>query len=95
MGEQKSDDYGVSAYALSAHTFTDADNDGASTYYDCNDNDPTIYTWAEEIAVDGISKLFGHRPTAYFHRRRLLIERLGLHLSHTNSRSFRRNSHIF
>ncbi len=56
MGEQKSDDYGVSAYALSAHTFTDADNDGASTYYDCNDNDPTIYTWAEEIAGDGISQ---------------------------------------
>lgn len=52
----KGDDYGVSVYTLSAHALVDNDSDGYSSYYDCNDNDLTIYPWAGEVIGDGISQ---------------------------------------
>lgn len=53
---QKGDDYGVSVYTLSAHVFTDGDGDSYSSYYDCNDNDATVYPWAGEVAGDGLNQ---------------------------------------
>lgn len=43
-------------YTLGVRKFVDADGDEYSDYYDCNDNDDTIYPWADEISGDGIDQ---------------------------------------
>jgi len=47
---------GELSYLLSVHTYVDGDNDGFSSYYDCNDGDNGIFPGAAEIAGDGIDQ---------------------------------------
>ena len=35
--------YGIATYTLNVHTVIDADSDGFSDYYDCNDSDPAVH----------------------------------------------------
>lgn len=48
--------YGVAQYTFGARVFTDGDGDTFSSYYDCNDGDPTIYLHALEVVSDGIDQ---------------------------------------
>lgn len=50
------EEYGISTYTLNAHVFIDYDEDGYSTYYDCNDQDNSIAPWETEIRDDGIDQ---------------------------------------
>lgn len=49
-------DNGVSNYTLNVHEFIDADEDEFSSFYDCNDNDNTIYPRALEGREDNIDQ---------------------------------------
>lgn len=46
----------VAQYTLSVREWADSDGDGASSFYDCDDNNPVIYPGATEIAGDGIDQ---------------------------------------
>jgi hypothetical protein len=49
--------YGIAAYTLNVHPFVDADGDGYSAHYDCNDGDASVLPeWGAEIAGDGIDQ---------------------------------------
>lgn len=47
---------GLASYRLNIHVLNDADADGFSSFYDCNDNENTIYPTAPEIRDDGIDQ---------------------------------------
>lgn len=47
---------GIATYTLSMRVFSDGDTDGFSPFYDCDDADPTINPWGNEIADDGIDQ---------------------------------------
>lgn len=44
----------ITSYQLGVRERVDADNDGYTPSYDCNDNNNTIYPFATEIAGDGV-----------------------------------------
>jgi hypothetical protein len=46
----------LTSYQLGVREHIDADNDGYSAVYDCNDNNATIYPYAREIPGDGIDQ---------------------------------------
>ena len=50
------EEYGISTYTLNVHEFIDYDEDDYSSFYDCNDQDASIYPYADEIAEDGIDQ---------------------------------------
>jgi hypothetical protein len=47
---------GVVTYTLNVHAYIDLDDDGYSTYHDCDDGDDTVYPWADQILGDGIDQ---------------------------------------
>jgi len=49
-----SEDYEVASYQLGARKWVDADDDGHSTFFDCNDNNDTINPYEDDIPGDGI-----------------------------------------
>ena len=51
---QESND--VASYLLGVFRHIDQDNDGHISFYDCNDNDASIFPEATEIALDGIDQ---------------------------------------
>lgn len=54
--EAYDESYGVLSYQLNAHPYIDVDGDNYSSFYDCNDNNNTIYPEANEVAGDGIDQ---------------------------------------
>ena len=53
---QPYDSVGLSNFQLNVHEFVDADSDGYSSYYDCDDNNATIYPDATDVSGDGIDQ---------------------------------------
>lgn len=50
---QPYDELGLSNFRLNVHEFIDADDDGYSSYYDCNDTNAAIYPDATDVPGDG------------------------------------------
>jgi hypothetical protein len=44
------------SYTLSIHEFVDADADGWSAYYDCDDADTTVFPFANDVPGDGVDQ---------------------------------------
>jgi hypothetical protein len=47
---------GTLSYQMGVREYVDADNDGYSTFFDCNDNNDTINPWASDIGGNGIDE---------------------------------------
>ncbi|MCK5881414.1 MAG: putative metal-binding motif-containing protein [Sinobacterium sp.] len=50
------EDFGLSKYTVGFHPFVDEDEDGYSSYYDCDETNDEIYPWAIEVLGDGIDQ---------------------------------------
>ena len=49
-------DGGLMSYQLGVRKFVDADGDGYSPFYDCNDQDPTINPFAIDVGGNGVDE---------------------------------------
>lgn len=49
-------DSGVSNYWVNVHKFVDADGDGVSSWFDCDDKNSSINIWGNDIAGDGVDQ---------------------------------------